>query len=79
MVSIFGLDEDRMRTWWDTWQSDLTFRLFHRSCATTVASALATGQPRPADVAGQQPLDAVRRLGVRAADLLDATAPGRVT
>ena len=42
-ISIFGLDEDRMRTWWETWKSDLTFRLFHRSCATTVASALATG------------------------------------
>lgn len=42
-IAIFGLDEGRVRAWWQTWQQDPTFRLFHRSCSTTVAKALATG------------------------------------
>lgn len=42
-VSIFGLDEDAMRTWWSQWRSDPTYRLFHKNCATTVANGLSVG------------------------------------
>ena len=42
-ISFGSLDEDRIRTWWESWKSDMSYRLFHRNCATTVAKALATG------------------------------------
>lgn len=42
-VVIHNMDEDRMRSWWSQFQSDSTYRLFHRNCATTVAKALAVG------------------------------------
>ena len=42
-IGIFGMDEDAMRSWWAKFKADPTYRLFHRSCATTVAKALAAG------------------------------------
>jgi hypothetical protein len=42
-IGIFGMDEDAMRSWWAKFKADPTYRLFHRSCATTVAKVLAAG------------------------------------
>ncbi len=42
-VSIFGMDEHRMRTFWHNWKADATYRLFHKNCATTVMKVLAVG------------------------------------
>lgn len=46
-IQIFGLDEDAIKVWWGTWLTDLSFRLFHKNCAVTVAKALAIGNHDP--------------------------------
>jgi hypothetical protein len=42
-----GLDESAMRTWWDTWCEDGSYRLTDRSCCTTVIAGLYAGGARP--------------------------------
>lgn len=46
-IEIHGLDEDAIKAWWAQWLLDMSYRLFHKSCATTVAKALAVGHHDP--------------------------------
>lgn len=47
VINIHGLDEQKMRDWWEEFKTDIGYSFPYQNCMTTVALGLCKGSPNP--------------------------------